>query len=229
MKFFNGLIHDTEKLLENIRYRFFPYSPENAWEDAGRNEVILQRDTAFELNGTGFNLVTDDPVEDGIFIYGEDLKDINESRKFARICVIGIDDVKDEQKAYDLIRRIEFTKYHCFPKGYMIRTASKSHKEAVRVSRTALNSGINFEKTGNLYINAYRKNSAVKGVKMLFITDKSADYSAIERLATKNHSVTETLNHIMNNVNFDCSACNLKPICDEVEGMRELHFKKSGM
>jgi hypothetical protein len=33
----------------------------------------------------------------------------------------------------------------------------------------------------------------------------------------------------MQNINFDCSTCNLKPICDEVEGMRELHFKNSGM
>jgi hypothetical protein len=23
---------------------------------------------------------------------------------------------------------------------------------------------------------------------------------------------------------MDCNACNLKPICDEVEGLKELHF-----
>ena len=114
----------------------------------------------------------------------------------------------------------------------MIRTSSRSHKEVVRLSKSAVNSGASFEKIGNLLIDQYKSNPAVKAVHLFFVTDKSVDYKSLEALAVKNHSITETLNHIMNNVNFDCSSCNLKPICDEVEGMRELHFKaaeKQGM
>ena len=59
--------------------------------------------------------------------------------------------------------------------------------------------------------------------------DPDADHRAFEEMAEKSNSITETLNHIMNSVNFDCNTCNLKPICDEVEGMRELHFKSRGM
>ena len=55
----------------------------------------------------------------------------------------------------------------------------------------------------------------------------SFDFSKLESLSRKNHEITETLNQVMNNLTFDCNTCNLKAICDEVEGMRELHFKSS--
>ena len=45
-------------------------------------------------------------------------------------------------------------------------------------------------------------------------------------LAVKIKRTTSALNHILDNV-FDCSTCNLKEICDEVEGMKELHIKKA--
>jgi CO dehydrogenase/acetyl-CoA synthase beta subunit len=184
------------------------------------------RESAYELDGIGFNLVTSQDIDnDEISVIGDDLGAIAGDRKFARVAIIQIDDVDDEQKAYDLIRKIEYVKYHYFPKGYMIRTSSQGHKEVVRVSKSAVASGISFEQIGNLLINKFKENKAVKAVKIVFITDKSVDYKQLEKLARKNHDITETLNHIMNSVNFDCTTCNLKPICDEVEGMKELHFK----
>lgn len=230
MDFYNDLIRDTSALLQGTKSCAYPYTPGKAWPDAGRNEVILQRDTAFELNGVGFNLITSEPVESSIAVYGDELGSIRQSRYFARVCLIGMrDDAEDEQKTYDRIRKVEFVKYHCFPKGYMIRTASRSHKEVVRVSKSAVQGGISFEKVGNLLLSAYLEKPAVEGVKILFLTDPQLDYAKLEKIAAKTHAVTETLNHIMNSVNFDCSTCNLKPICDEVEGMRELHFKRAGM
>ena len=140
-----------------------------------------------------------------------------------------IEDTEDDQKLYNLIRKTEYVKYHYFPDGYMIRTSSRSHKEAVRVSKDAVKKGISFQNVGNLLINKYKENPAVKGVKVIFITSPEADHKAFEEIAQKNNSITETLNHIMNNVNFDCDTCNLKPVCDEVDGMRELHFRNKGM
>lgn len=227
MNFFNSLIEETCNLLDLQNTCTTQYNCADAWQDAGYNQVILQRDTAFELDGFGFNLVTSDTVQDGVVIVGDDLNKIKSNRSFARISVIQIDDVADEQQAYNLIRKIEYVKYHCFPNGYMVRTSTKGHKEVVRVSKDAVNDGITFAKIGNLLISKYKENPCVKGVKIIFVTDENADFSKIEAIAQKNNSITETLNHIMNNVIFDCSTCNLKPICDEVEGMKELHFKTS--
>lgn len=228
MNFFNSLIEEIVSLTGGPGKKSFSYQKSDAWQDVGYNEVILQRDTAFELDGVGFNLITTEPVNDEIVVIGDDLPHIKESLTFARVCVIELDETEDQQKTYNLIRKVEYTKYHVFPEGYMIRTSSRSHKEAVRVSEKAVKKGIDFQKVGSLLISKYKENSAVKGVKVIFITDKNADFKRLEEIARKNNDITETLNHVMNSVNFDCDTCKLKPICDEVEGMKELHFKTSG-
>lgn len=229
MDFFDNLIKEFNEMISPYSKRDYSFDANNSWQDVGQNELIMQRESAYELDGIGFNLVTSKPVENGVTVIGDDLNLISSNRKFARITVLSLDDADDEQRIYDLIRKIEYVKYHFFPKGYMIRTSSRGHKEVVRVSKASVNSGISFEKIGNLLLSKFFENQNVKSVHTYFISEKNFDYKKLEDIAKKNHRVTETLNHIMNNVNFDCNSCNLKPICDEVEGMRELHFKQKRM
>ena len=229
MKFFSSLIKDFSAFTEPYNKKKYAYNGQNCWKDIGYNEVIMQRDTAFELSGTGFNLITSSPVESGVTVIGDDLGQIKDSRNFARVSLVQLEDGGDEQTMYNLIRKVEYVKYHYFPEGYMMRTASRSHKEAVRVSKKALKNGISFEMAGNLLIKKYMEIPAVRSVNVIFITDTGADYNRLETLALKGNSITEAVNHIMNSVKFDCDTCNLKPICDEVEGMKWLHFKNMGM
>ncbi len=224
MKFFDSLILDIEKLISDFPQKVFLKT--DSWRDSGQNQVIMRRDTAFELEGVGFNLITSGEVFDGIILVGDDLAAIKDNRRFARITLVQIEDNGDEQKAYNLLKKIEYVKYHTFPDGYMIRSTSRSHKEAVRVSKNAIKEGVDFKKIGSLLIEKYKEIPAVKGVKVIFITTPEADYSLTERIAEKNYEIAETLNHVMNNIVFDCNTCNLKAICDEVEGMKELHFNK---
>lgn len=225
MKFFDSLILDTEKLISAFPKKEF--SAITPWRDVGQNQVIMRRDTAFELEGVGFNLVTSDEIADGVILIGDDLDEIGENRNFARICIVQIEDNGDEQKAYNLIKKIDYVKYHTFPDGYMMRSTSRSHKEAVRASKAAIKDGIGFGKIGALLIEKYKEIPAVRAVKVIFVTSPEADYRETEKIAQKNYSITETLNHVMNSITFDCDTCNLKAICDEVEGMKELHFKKA--
>ena len=229
MKFFDSLIKKALEITQGLSEINYAYNPDDTWKDVGFNQVILQKRSAFELSGTGFNLVTSSAVKDGITVIGSELCDIKKDCNFTRISLVQIDEQEDQQKAYNLIRKIEYVKYHYFPDGYMIRTASRSHKEAVRVSKEAIKKGVSFYNVGNLLISKYKENPAVKGVQVIFITSDEANHKAFEEMAQKSNSITETLNHIMNIVNFDCNTCNLKPVCDEVEGMRELHFKNKGM
>ena len=227
MKFFDSLIDEAAALTASLSKKDFPKGA--AWRDAGGNQVIMRRDTAFELEGVGFNLVTSRDISGGISVIGDDLGDIRGNRSFVRISVVQIDDVGDEQKAYNLLKKLEYVKYHFFPDGYMIRSSSRTHKEAVRVSESAVKNGIDFCKVGSLLIDKYKENPAVKEVRVIFITAPNADFDAFEKLAAKNYEIAETLNHVMNSVNFDCNTCNLKAICDEVEGMKELHFSQRNM
>ena len=231
MEFFDLLIGELSDLLNTEKMKFYPYSSENLWEEEDISHVILGRDMLSELDGTGFNLVTSKEVTDGVFVIGDELQNIKGKRKFTRVTVVQINDSSDEQKSYNLIRKIDYVKYHFFPKGFMIRTSSRAHKEGVRVSKTAAKNGISFSLIGNLLIKKYKETPAVKGVAVYYITDEKADYGRLEAMAEKSNRITETLNHVMNSIKFDCDTCNLKPICDEVEGMKELHFKNkdSGM
>ena len=224
MKFFNSLISDIEKLLTPLNYH--KLNPSTPWRDFGQNQIILKRDTAFELDGVGFNLVTSQNIPDSIILVGDDLKDIRFNRKFARIALVQIDESEDAQAEYNLIKKIDYVKYHLFPDGYMMRSTSRSHQEAVRVSLSAIKNGINFQSIGSLMIEKYKQIPAVKSVTIIFITSPEANYTEIANIAEKNHSITETLNHVMNQMTFDCDTCKQKAICDEIEGIKNLHFAK---
>jgi len=64
-------------------------------------------------------------------------------------------------------------------------------------------------------------------VKIIFITDPSIDYDALKKNAKLADGITSTLTHILEGLPTDCSVCQLKDVCDEVEGMKELHFGKA--
>ena len=228
MEFFDLLIDSTLSLLEDKEKRTFAFSEDKICRDEGHSGIILQRDCAYELKGTGFNLVSSRSIGDGVILYGKDLHEIKKDCTFARISLIETDFSGDEQKAYELIRKIEYVKYHCFPEGYMMRSSSDSSKEAVRVSKAAIKKGIDFQCVGNLLISKYKEIPGVKSAKVIFVTDEAAPYGELKPICEKASAITKALNHIMENLEFDCESCNLKPLCDEVEGMRELHFKSAG-
>ena len=106
----------------------------------------------------------------------------------------------------------------------MVRMSPESHREQIRVSKKAIAGGISFEKLGVNYIAEYKKNPNVVNATVIFATDPTLDYAKLQALAKMSVDVTGTLTHIFEGLPTDCSVCALKDICDEVEGMKELHF-----
>ncbi len=225
MNFFDSLINDIEAEIRKFPQKNLPFNENECWSELKNSTVLMLRDTSFELKGTGFNLVTENNFNDEIILVGKDLNEIKKDTPFSRVCIISVSPEADEQELYKLIRKIEYVKYKFFPDGYMIRSSSDSQKEAVRVSKKAVKEGISFENIGSLLIRKFKNISGVKAVKVIFVTDEDADYKHFQKTARKSDDITKALNHIMNTVNFDCDSCGLKAICDEVEGMKEMHFK----
>lgn len=79
---------------------------------------------------------------------------------------------------------------------------------------------------GKTFIRRYKQDPNVLGVKLIFVTDPNADFKVLQDQAKSTKNITLTLSKILEGMPTDCGACNLKPICDEVEGMKELHFGK---
>ena len=106
----------------------------------------------------------------------------------------------------------------------MMRISAASQREMVRVGKTALEKGLGFEQVGKLFLQSYHKNPQVEAVKLVFITLSDFPYEELEIYIKKAEEITKAIDHILKNLSMDCNVCSLKQICDEVEGMKELHF-----
>lgn len=233
MELYNSLIKDTKAQLEKLGGKAWDYSPAACWADTGSSELVLQRDAAYELGAQGkgsanyvlFTSSAELVQEDKVILIGPDLGQIKGDRDFARIVLLQVGVLDDDDEAvYRTLKDIEFSKYHVYPEGYMIRMSPESYREQVRVSRQALKKGISFRTVGNRYLAEYKKDANVLKATVIFITDPKADYEALQAMAKKASAVTGTLTHILEGLPTDCSVCALKDICDEVDGMKELHF-----
>ena len=233
MELYNSLIKESNSLLEKGRPRVWEYSPGDAWKDIGSSELVLQKDAAYELGAMGkgsanYVLFTSSPElvdKDQILLYGADLGEIKGEVDFARIVLLRVGLIDgDDEAVYRTLKDIEFAKYHVYPEGYMVRMSPESYREQVRVSKQALKKGVSFKNIGANYITAYKKDPNVLNATVIFVTAPGYDYGAMKKLAKKANDVTGTLTHILEGLPTDCSVCALKDICDEVEGMKELHF-----
>ena len=220
-------------MLEKGRPRVWEYRPGDAWKDIGSSELVLQKDAAYELGAMGkgsanYVLFTSSPElvdKDQILLYGADLGEIKGEVDFARIVLLRVGLIDgDDEAVYRTLKDIEFAKYHVYPEGYMVRMSPESYREQVRVSKQALKKGVSFKNIGANYITAYKKDPNVLNATVIFVTAPDYDYGAMKKLAKKANDVTGTLTHILEGLPTDCSVCALKDICDEVEGMKELHF-----
>ena len=232
MELYNHLIKDTEELLKGTP-KTWAYSESAKWKDLGVSELVLQKDAAYELGAQGkgsanFVLFTSSAElvsEDKVMLFGRDMGEIRSDCDFARIVLLRIgvlDD--DDEKVYRTLKDIEFAKYHVYPEGYMTRMSPESFREQIRVSNTALRKSISFKNIGMNYISEYKKDPNVIAATVIFITDPGFDYGKLKDMAKKANDITGTLTHILEGLPTDCSVCALKDVCEEVEGMKELHF-----
>lgn len=226
----NDVINSPDiKNLEIISKERFPVGSER--------EMIFRSDMAYEFGGSGQfakgqTVLTDDASivsKNEILLLGPDLSEISNDSPYARLTIVRVRDdasLGEGEKLYSAIQKIEFVRYHVHPKGYMMRVSAASDTEGVRVSREAIEGGLDFSVVGSMYINKLLENPNVEAVKMIFITKRDFSYDSLNGSIKKAKEITKTIDHIFKDVIMDCKACNLKEICDEVEGLKELHFNQ---
>lgn len=233
MNLYDTLIQESLEMVREAGFCSLPLSDDlPLWETEEEQRLIFQKDMAYELGGGGLPAVsglafTSQPAgSDEILLCGPDLPRLQADSSYARLTLVHMDDGdwQDGQRAYQILRRIEYTRYHVYPRGFMMRISTSAGREPVRVSREALRDGLDFTRVGQLFLRAYHQHPEVQAVKLLFITTPDFPYERLAEKASKMEAVTGSLDKIFNNLVMDCRSCSLKPICDEVEGLRELHF-----
>lgn len=241
MKLYDEVIRNWNKKIDAREKRELDFSSVSAWEDAGKNNMILRGDMAYELGGSeksiyalGSTVITADESlvpKDEVVLVGKDLPEIKRDTSYARLTVVLVDEetIGEGDALFNAIRNIEYVRYQISPKGYMMRVSTTRRRESVRVSKESLKNGMTFAHIGKAFIDHLKKNPKVKAVKVYFITEEAFDYRALEKDVQQANIITTTIDHVFKDVNMDCHTCNLKEVCDEVEGLRELHFKTANM
>lgn len=226
MRLYNNLINDIKESLSGAR----TVLSKRVLEVSNKNSVMFLSDTAFELGGNQKSCVSslavssDIEFSNSIYLLGNDLDKIKTDSPFGKFVFVQIEDFENEQDTFDKIKELEALRYRLSVDGFMTRASALNMREQVRVSKKALKSGATFAEYGQTILNEYLKFSYVKSAEIYFVTDFD-DFDKLNRFANKISQTTSALNHIFDNVMFDCSACNLKEICDEVDGLKELHLK----
>lgn len=234
MKLYDETIRKVRALLSSEKQQL-PHDA-TAWPSVSDRSMLLRSDMAYELGGgslpaLGVTLVTaskDLVPGDGVFLTGTDLPEIDADTPFARIALVrvGEDTLGEGKKLYRAIRNLEYTRYHFYPEGFMLRVSSSKRRESVRIGKEALKKGLNFAKTGSRMIAAFHSHPEVEAVEIHYVTANGFPYQELEVLGRESERITGTLDHMMQNLTMDCGVCGLKQVCDEVEGLRELHFSR---
>lgn len=228
---------DIKKLFDCIAKndaKVYPYDSGKALPTNEQSELILMKDSAFELGGsdmpcTAATVLTDDmPVKNQTILIGKELKDVKKDCNYAKIVIISVNaESDDEQAIFDLAKSLEYAKYKENVSGYMMRTSVIKQREQVRVAKSAIKRGLSFEALGATTIKSYLAKDAVKAVTVVFVADAQIDFAPLQEFSSHTSQILSAFNHILDNVLVDCAHCNLKEICDSVEGMRELHMKQA--
>lgn len=235
MNIYDNLIQECLDLLKDAEIHSLPLADDRPlWETESEQRLIFQKDMAYELGGGSLPAVSalaftsQSAGIDRLLLCGPDLPRLQADTPYARLTILHIDDRdwQDDRQAYRFLRQMEYTRYHVYPRGFMMRISTSAGREPVRVSRKALQDGLDFARVGQLFLDAYHQHPQVQAVTLLFVTAPDFPYELLAGKAAKMEAVTGSLDQIFNHLVMDCRSCSLKPVCDEVEGLRELHFSR---
>ena len=234
MKLFEDVIKEVRALLPDLPDKSCGFEERLCAEPGDQNALLFRSDTAFELGGGGKYAVEStmftsfSEAGDEVLLFGKDLNEITEDVSFAHLTFIQLEEKSEENLHYEQLKSIGFTVFQLYPKGYHIRISPSAGREQVKVSKEALkrNPPLSFMNIGCSLIKLLKEQDDVAYVKTVFITCPDVDYPALAALARKAKRITDAVQKTLQLDELDCAACKMKPICDEVEGLRELHFKK---
>ena len=230
MKLYEEIIDGWSALLKDFPLRSLSLS--SLWPDTGERNMILRSDMAYELGGGSFPALGATAVtvggfaEDRLLLCGPDLPEIQVDGPYARLTIASVKEGLPDQGSalYQAIKKIDFVRYHVNPEGFMTRISAIQGRESARVSREALKKGLTFAQVGGRMLASYHENPQIQAVQLIYITAPAFPYGELEALVKKSREITRAIDHAMTASMTDCNVCSLKKVCDEVEGIRQLHF-----
>ena len=212
-----------------------PYSPALCAPQGDKNAILFRDETAYELGGGGKSAVcgvafaAEDDGKDEVILYGRDLCEIETDAPYAHFTVIGLKYSDENTLRAEPLKEIGFSVFQLYPEGFHVRISPSAGKEQARVAKAALkkNPPLSFINVGCSLIRLIKAHPDVSYVKTIFVTLPDVEYPALAAVARKMKKITDAVESTLALETLDCASCKMKPICDEVDGLRELHFQQS--
>ena len=237
MKIFDPYIDELRTLIDALskgaRHHTAHFAPERTWPKGRSGEIVLADDTAIELGhpqteSVAFLMWTDslEKINDGeITIIGPDLNELERGRApFGKVVLIGAEGF-DEANAYERWQQLNQLRLSLNLSGHMLRAVPQQNREWSRISKVSLDQGLSLEVIGNELLRAYKGLDFVTTAEVAFVTSTATDVQRLREPAAKVWRITNAMNRILDELEMDCGACDLSEVCDEIEGLRELHGK----
>ena len=216
-----------------------------AWPLAEKNPFIMERDTALELGGypkESVNLILSssefrrlegaetrlilnfDPTKSG------EIRDLIGSgqenhHSFGKIVLLQTEEMADDA-VYGFQQAVQLADLRLKLEGVMTRSSSRQYQINLRISRKAADDGLGLGAMARTIRDHFLQVPHVGDAAVILLTGDSPLYKQLLPIAEKVKDVTVALNTMFDGIDMDCGSCNLSEICDEVEGLREMHRKR---
>jgi len=235
MNIFDEKVLQTVEILKGETLKKLDES--ECWEVNTKNTFLMDKDTQIELGGypkESVNLIiptsnlyglTDIPG--GTYIIGDEASFQEEKHaSFGKIVLLETEDI-DEEKLYDFTQKILLSDSRIFLNDVMLRQSSTHYNLNLRIGKKAMENRFSLGRMANTVFDAFVKLEEVKSAIVILLYGDSELYKGLLDVAEKVKGVTLTLNHIFDGIDMDCGSCVMSPVCDEVEGLREMHKRKA--
>jgi len=212
--------------------RSYPYNQAQNWPRV-ESQMIFNSDTAIELGhpqteSVALLMWTDVPEkinDQQITLIGPDLSEAGLNKMpFGKIVLI-LAHGFNEENAYQRYQEMQAIKFKLNLAGYMLRALPQESREWSRVSKQALQSGFSLKVLGNELIRELKRLEYVDAVEIIFITSSKADVERFKPIAEKVTRVSQAMNKMFDDLEYDCSSCSFSDVCDEIDGLKTMHQK----
>lgn len=218
----------AEKKLDEIKFR-----KKIKWPEGGGKNIVLKDDVGIELGSpeagsVSFILWTDDVsrIRDGkITLVGSDLQKLYKNGAknlpFGKVLLVGVHGF-NEENTYERYREMELLRYDVDLKGYMMKAVSQYQREWSRVSIEAMENKFSFSYLGSDLIRRFREKEFVDAVEVVFVTSSREDVMELQDLSSRAGRIVAAMNKMLEEMSFDCSACEFVDVCDEVDILKDM-------
>lgn len=233
MDMFNPCILSAREILSDLNS--VPVEPYGElWPIVDKTPFIMERDTKTELGGhpkesVSLILSSSDidlsDMSELSFIGDPSLMNREPHISYGKVVLLRTDDFP-EDGIYDYLQSAQMADVKMRFKDVMLRTSSQQFYTNMRISKAAASAGFDAYKMGRTMLKQFKDVPHVTDARLVLIFGDSPVYKKLISVAESAKLVNVAIYNRFEGMDMECESCAIKPICDQVEGIKKMHESK---